>query len=241
MLTAILQNKAIAKDIYDLRAAMETAPEPVPGQFVHIDCGGGLLLRRPLSLCGYDNGIARLVYAARGEGTRRLSRRRPGERLDMLGPLGRGFVMDSRPALLVGGGIGVPPLVFCADRAEGRVHAVLGFRNADAVCLTEAFASAEVLTDDGSAGAKGYPHEALRAHLQTGDWARVLACGPVPMLRAVAKVCAEHGVECQVSLEERMACGVGACLVCACGVNGDYKRVCADGPVFDAREVEWDA
>jgi dihydroorotate dehydrogenase electron transfer subunit len=240
MQTAILQNRAVAEGVYDLRAAMELPSEPSPGQFVHVACGDGLLLRRPISLCGYDNGVARLVYAVRGEGTRWLSRRRPGERLDILGPLGRGFSLDDRPALLVGGGIGAPPMAFCADRAEGKTHAILGFRNTGAVCLTEAFASLDLLTDDGSAGEKGYPHEVLRDRLQGNDWPRVLACGSKAMLRAVAKVCEEFDVECQVSMEQRMACGVGACVVCSCGVGGHYKRVCMDGPVFDAREVDWD-
>lgn len=241
MLTAILQNKPIAEDVYDLRVAVETAFEPVPGQFVHVACGEERLLRRPISLCGFDNGVARMVYAVRGEGTRWLSRRRPGERLDILGPLGRGFALDERPTLLVGGGIGVPPMVFCADRLAGKTHAILGFRNAEAVCLTDAFGSCDVLTDDGSAGEKGYPHEVLRDYLQgETPWDRVLACGPMQMLRAVAGVCRKYEVECQVSLEQRMACGVGACMVCACAVGGGYKRACKDGPVFDAREVEWD-
>lgn len=241
MQTAILQNKPIAKDIYDLRVSFAPETPPAPGQFCHIVCGDGHLLRRPISLCGSDGEVARMVYAVRGDGTRWLSTRRVGQRLDLLGPLGRGFTLDDRPTLLVGGGIGVPPMAFCADRLEGRSHAILGFRNAEAVCLTEAFASFDLLTDDGSAGEKGYPHEVLREHLQGGPWERVLSCGPLPMLKAVAAVCAEAHIPCQVSLEERMACGIGACLVCACAAGGTMKRVCKDGPVFDAAEVNWDA
>lgn len=238
MQVAVLQNKPISNFIFDLRVAFET--EAAPGQFCHIACGDGLLLRRPISLCGVDTGVARLIYAVRGEGTRWLSRRRPGDRLDMLGPLGHGFTLDDQPTLLVGGGIGVPPLAFCAERLNAPSHAILGFRDAGVVCLTDAFPSFDLLTDDGSAGKKGYPHELLREHLRDDSWKRVLACGPLPMLKAVAAVCAEANVPCQVSMEERMACGLGACVVCSCAVGGTYKRVCKDGPVFDASEVNWD-
>ncbi|MDR1736782.1 MAG: dihydroorotate dehydrogenase electron transfer subunit [Oscillospiraceae bacterium] len=241
MRAVVMSNKRLAKDVFDLRVALGSETRPgAPGSFYHIACGGERLLRRPISVCGAWDDVVRFVYAVRGEGTKWLSGVCSGARLDMLGPLGRGFDLADEPTLLVGGGIGVPPMVFCAERIDAPVHAILGFRDADAVILTGAFASFDLLTDDGSAGDKGYPHEKLRERLAGGEWKNVLACGPRPMLKAVAKVCAEFGVRCQVSMEERMACGVGACLVCACAVGGTYKRVCADGPVFNAEEVDWD-
>ena len=223
-----------------------------PGQFVHIRCGEGLLLRRPISVCSCmedePDDLLSIVFEVRGEGTAWLAGRREGQSLDVMGLLGNGFPMKREGRyLLVGGGIGVPPMLGCAQYAPGRCTAILGFRSGDRVMLEEQFRSVcsqvQVATDDGSYGFHGYVDALVRRELE-GDrgYDAVLACGPRPMLRNVARAAEDFGVRCLVSMEERMGCGVGACLVCACDMaDGSRKHVCKDGPVFDAREVDWDA
>ncbi len=220
------------------------------GQFLHIACGEGLLLRRPISVCvcGEDEpeDTARIVFEVRGEGTRWLAQRQVGDKLNVLGPLGNGFSItpDDR-LLLVGGGIGVPPLLGQAVYTAKKAAAVLGFRSADRAMLVEDYRecceAVYLCSDDGSLGRHGFVDAQLKDILeQDKDFTAVLACGPKPMLKNVARVAAEYGVPCQVSLEERMACGVGACLGCAVQMaDGSMKHVCKDGPVFDAKEVDW--
>ena len=221
-----------------------------PGQFVHIKCGEGLLLRRPISVCSCmaaePEDTLTIVFEIRGEGTEWLAQREEGEYLDVLGMLGHGFSVEADGRyLLVGGGIGIPPMYGCAQAAEGRSVAVLGGRSADKVILKDYFeeACSEVLvaTDDGSLGHHGFVDALVRETLaKDKSFTAVLACGPKPMLKSVAKAAAEYGVPCQVSMEERMGCGVGACLVCACDMaDGTRKHVCKNGPVFMAEEVDW--
>lgn len=223
-----------------------------PGQFVHIKCGEGLLLRRPISVCACTEGqpedTLAIVFEVRGEGTDWLAKREAGECLDVLGLAGNGFPMKRGGRyLLVGGGIGVPPMLGCAQFAEGKSTAVLGFRSENKVILLDHFEEecAKVLlaTDDGSAGYHGFVDALVRQELeQDRAYDAVLACGPKPMLRSVAKAAEEFGVPCLISMEERMGCGVGACLVCACDMaDGSRKHVCKDGPVFDSKEVDWNA
>lgn len=220
-----------------------------PGQFVHVRCGDGLLLRRPISICSWsaDGDLIRMVFEARGEGTAWLSQRQVGEDLDVLGPLGHGFQMEPQGRyLLVGGGIGVPPMLGCAKYAGGSCSAILGFRSASNAMLLEEFAaccaSVRVATDDGSMGHHGFVDSLVKDELERNPgYTAVLACGPKPMLRSVAMAAQSFGVPCQVSMEERMGCGIGACLVCACkSADGHQRHVCKDGPVFDAKEVAWD-
>ena len=219
-----------------------------PDQFVHVKCGHSRLLRRPISICDWGKNRLRIVFEVRGEGTEWLARRKAGDTLDVLGPLGCGFQVEREArCLLVGGGIGVPPMLGCAQYAPGRCTAILGFRSGDRVMLEEQFRSVcsqvQVATDDGSYGFHGYVDALVRRELE-GDrgYDAVLACGPRPMLRNVARAAEDFGVRCLVSMEERMGCGVGACLVCACDMaDGSRKHVCKDGPVFEAREVDWDA
>ena len=223
-----------------------------PGQFVHIRCGEGLLLRRPISVCSCmedePDDLLSIVFEVRGEGTRWLAGRELGDSLDVLGLAGNGF--DLKPEgryLLVGGGIGIPPMLGCAQYTGGRATAILGGRSRDKLILEDFFREdcAKVLcaTDDGSLGHHGFVDALVRRELsEDRGYDGVLACGPKPMLRNVAKVAEEFGIPCQVSMEERMGCGVGACLVCACDMaDGSRKHVCKDGPVFDSREVDWDA
>lgn len=232
--------------------APELADISAPGQFVHLRCGEKPL-RRPISICTIDRraGVLRLVFEVRGEGTAWLAQRRPGEPLDVLGPLGRGFSVpeDGAGVVLVGGGIGTPPLLAVAQARVGKMEAILGFRNADACILAREFALAcanvQLATDDGTLGYHGLVTDLLKTRLsqEQKPCAGIFACGPTPMLRAVAAIALEREIPCQVSLEERMGCGVGACLVCACKTreaDGEhYRHVCKDGPVFDAKEVVW--
>ena len=226
-----------------------------PGQFVHIKCGHSRLLRRPISVCACQAGEGdapdrlTVVFEVRGEGTAWLAGRREGQSLDVMGLLGNGFPIEREGRyLLVGGGIGVPPMLGCAVHGGGECTAVLGFRSAaNVMLLEEQFRSVcsqvQVATDDGSYGFHGYVDALVRRELE-GDrgYDAVLACGPRPMLRNVARAAEDFGVRCLVSMEERMGCGVGACLVCACDMaDGSRKHVCKDGPVFEAREVDWDA
>lgn len=232
---------AVCEDVYLIIITGKFA-KPSPGQFVHISTGDDRILRRPISVCGCDGDTLSLVFELKGEGTRWLSRRKPGDILDIMGPLGHGFDTSGR-VMLAGGGLGAAPLLYAAHTAS-ECSAVLGFRSADRLMLKDEFSAicpTHICSDDGSAGEHATVDVPLRRELERGGFDRVLACGPRPMLRAVAAVCTGLGVPCQVSLEERMACGVGACLGCACMTARGVMRVCRDGPVFDAGEVVWDA
>ena len=243
------------------------AAEARAGQFVHIKCGEALILRRPVSICTARGEACTFVFEVKGQGTRWLSEVIPGQALDILGPLGNGYdIPENGNILLVGGGIGVPPLLFAAETASAarskertgdhgeteasnsRVIAMLGFRSKERVILQEEFRGAcdnvYPTTDDGSYGLHGTVDWPVEELLNSGWSGEVLACGPRVMLSAVARLCERYYVPCQVSLEERMGCGVGACLVCACATvhygAERMSRVCRDGPVFDSREVIWD-
>lgn len=225
----------------DAPAIAETA---VPGQFLHVDCGGDTLLRRPFGICGVDGMRVRLCYEVKGRGTELLTDLKAGELLPVIGPLGNGFDLTGGRILLAGGGLGTSPLLFAARHCDA--DAVLGYRTAERELLSAEFrkvcAAVDVCTDDGTLGERAFVDEMVRRRLEENTYTRVLACGPPVMMRAVARVCAERGVPCQVSLEARMGCGVGACLVCACrDTDGHYRRACKDGPVFNAEEVDWDA
>ena len=223
-----------------------------PGQFVHVKCGDSLLLRRPISVCtcqeDQPEDLLSIVFEVRGEGTQWLANRPAGHSVDVMGLLGNGFTMKPEGRyLLVGGGIGVPPIRGCAQYTAGKSTAIVGFRSKEKAILLdhleEECAKVMVATDDGSLGYHGFVDALVRQELsEDKNYDAVLACGPKPMLRNVAKVAQEFGVPCQVSMEERMGCGVGACLVCACDMkDGTRKHVCKDGPVFDSKEVDWDA
>lgn len=219
----------------------------VPGQFLHIRCGDTNLLRRPISISDIRDGMITIVFQVRGEGTKWLADRQTGDALDILGPLGNGFDLGGKNIILVGGGIGVPPMLFAARTVAGRATALLGFRDKNGVILGDAFRSlcrnVMITTDDGSCGIHGPVTLPLKKLLEAGGFDSVLACGPKAMLKAVAELCAAGKVPCQVSMEERMGCGIGACLVCACRTVKDgreeMRHVCRDGPVFAASEVVW--
>ncbi len=243
--------------------ASPLADETRPGQFFMVGIpGADVLLRRPFSVCGlpgtFDGsapGAVHVLYRVAGRGTALLAARKPGDPLSILGPLGRGFDLDLDPqteALLVAGGIGSAPFpaVAAALSARGVRFALLyGARSASDLPLLDWFRgrAAEVLvaTEDGSLGTKGLVTDPLRRRIARGGSARVLACGPNPMLREVAAIAREASVPCEVSLEARMACGFGVCLGCVVptrrGDGGEpaYERVCVEGPVMPAEKIEW--
>ena len=255
----ILTNDKISEgaELYDmLIEAPDIAKWAMPGQIVHVLCGEGTTLRRPISVCETVGDCIRLCYEVRGKGTEWMKNRKPGEKISILGALGHGFSHKSgERALLVGGGIGIYPLLSIgkkvrADRDE--VRAVFGFRNVSLINYVSEFEQNEiavsVITDDGSSGRRGFVTELVREALAEENIDVVYVCGPRGMMAAVAAICEEAGVRCEVSMEERMGCGVGACLACVCktmfkdneGVVGEkYKRVCMDGPVFDSKEIIW--
>lgn len=227
----------------------DLAKTALPGQFLHIKCGDGLLLRRPFGICSVFGGALVFVFEVKGKGTRWLSGREPGDMLDILGPLGNGFSFPEGDIIVAGGGLGAPPLLFAAESAKRNVTAVLGFRDMSKVILRDEFENAcdavYLATDDGSMGIHGQVTVPLEELLKKGGYEAVLSCGQHAMQKNVAKICARYGVPCQVSLEERMGCGVGACLACACATRGgggeQMRLVCKDGPVFDAAQVVWQA
>jgi dihydroorotate dehydrogenase electron transfer subunit len=225
--------------------AGELADGAKPGQFVNLSCGDGLLLRRPISICEAGEGKLRIVYQVKGEGTRYLAALQPGAAVDVLGPLGHGWEYpESGKVLVVGGGIGVPPMLYAAQAAPNGAVAAVGFRTAALQILGEDFAKigcpVRVASDDGTVGYHGFVNELVKRELAADPSITcVMACGPRPMLKSVYLAAEEYHIPCQVSMEERMGCGVGACLVCACSVGGHNKHVCKDGPVFKGEEVDW--
>lgn len=233
----VVRSFALTDKIHSL--TLELPGEASPGQFLHVACGDGLLLRRPISICDAGDGAMRIVFEVKGEGTRRLTAAKEGDVLDVLGPLGHGFEAPEKGrVLLVGGGLGAAPMLLAAKKFD--CDAALGFPTAERVMLLDEFAPRvgrlDVATDDGTYGKKGFVTGLVEGRL--GDYAAIMACGPEPMLRALAKVC--QGAPLQVSMERRMGCGVGACLVCAVKLtDGSVVRACKDGPVFRAEEVDW--
>ena len=246
----LIEKKAIASGIFSFTILCpEVAELSECGQFVHI-LVKGCTLRRPISICEVDKekGTIRIVFEIRGSGTDKLAEMNVGDEIDMIAPLGNGFTVkelsEGKRVIVVGGGIGVPPMLQTA-KAHKKATAILGYRDYSRVILTEDFKKYSietiVCTDDGSVGNKGTIAEPLKAELAKGDVEAVFACGPKPMLGAVISAAKEYGVFCEVSLEERMGCGVGACVGCVARINrnGEEKllRVCKDGPVFNAEEV----
>jgi dihydroorotate dehydrogenase electron transfer subunit len=246
----VVENVEISPMIYQMSLmAPEVARAADPGQFLHLRCSESYspLLRRPISIAGADKGkgTLKIIYRVVGEGTRWLSRRKPGEVLDVLGPLGRGFPLKERP-VLVGGGLGVAPLMFLARRIaetspQGSPRsAYIGFSTAEEAYGVEDLKSwgfeVTVTTDDGSLGKKGFPTDYLETELMKDN--TLYACGPLPLLAKVKALGDQKDIPTYISLEERMACGIGACIGCSVKSSGQgYLKVCKDGPVFEAHRV----
>lgn len=249
--TTVVSQKEIAENIYDLWLETELALDAHPGQFVAVyPKNAATLLPRPISICEADKekGRLRLVYRIAGKGTGEFSSYRVGDTVDILGILGNGFPLDKakgKKVFLMGGGIGIPPLVQLAKELDAEKQIILGYRNND-LFLREDLGhccNVYIATEDGSVGSRGNVMDAIKENGLKADV--IMACGPMPMLRAIKKYAAENGIEAYISLEERMACGVGACLGCVCKTTEvDHHshvhnaRICTDGPVFEANEVD---
>lgn len=251
----VVSQKQIGTGIYDLTIqTKEIAAAAKAGQFVSVYSNdASKLLPRPISLCGIDRkaGTLRLVYRVTGEhtGTEEFSRLQAGDTMKIMGPLGNGFTVEKgRKTFLIGGGIGVPPMLQLAKEmkdAGENFQIVMGYRDAGTFLLDEFKEQGEsfVATEDGSVGTQGNVLDAIRENHLDADV--IYACGPTPMLRALKAYAEEQNMTCYVSMEERMACGIGACLACVCNStekdahsNVKNKRICKEGPVFNAKEVE---
>ena len=261
----ILSKEEVAPNIFLIKlSAPSVAQDALPGQFIHIKCSKDNypLLRRPISIHRIDKekGEFYILFQVKGTGTNLLTQRAVGDDLDIMGPIGNGFTIypESKKIIIVGGGIGIAPLLALAEKslAEGKeLRVLVGASKKEMVISEESIknlgAKVEVATDDGSYMYKGLVTDLLEKTIKEGWLAdQVFACGPKPMLRKVADITSRANIYCQVSLEERMGCGIGACMTCVCKIkikekqtdreDYQYKRVCIDGPIFDASEVIWD-
>jgi dihydroorotate dehydrogenase electron transfer subunit len=248
----------VAKDIYVLRIlSPEISKQALPGQFVHVKCGDDkdFILRRPFSIHKVESGSFDILFQVVGRGTAWLSNVRPHTFLDVLGPIGNGFRVKEnlKTGMIVTGGIGIAPLFFLADELihqRTKLFTAMGAFSKDQLLyymdMKRISYKILVATEDGSFGVQGTVADLIPEVFESTEIQQVYACGPNAMLKKVAEICASFNVACSVSLDERMGCGVGACLGCACKVRSgqgedfEYKRVCIDGPVFDAAEVIWD-
>lgn len=249
---AVADQKQLTDDVFDMWIdAREIAKAVKPGQFISVySRDGSRLLPRPISICETDKDRSRLriVYRTVGAGTREFAGLKPGDSIEVMGPLGNGFPLEAglkgRKAFLIGGGIGIPPMLELAKQLECEKEVVLGYR--DVLFLNEEFTpygKVHLATEDGSTGTKGNVLDAIKAEGLKADV--IFACGPTPMLKALKAYALEEGITCYLSLEEKMACGIGACLACVCQTKDvdshsmvRNKRICKDGPVFLAEEVE---
>ena len=245
-IATIVKNERIAENIYAVTFDLGEEARVRAGQFGNIAVGGTHLLRRPIAVCKTEGKEVTFCYQIKGEGTQKLKTMGAGTQLNVLMPLGNGFFVEEteKKVALVGGGVGTFPLISVlreyGDKKE--ISAYIGYRNKDAVCGVEEFEKATkfvAVTDDGSYGEKMNAVQAFEADLKAGNRPDVvLACGPTPMLRALKALVEKENLNCYVSLEERMGCGIGACVVCVCEkTNGARARVCKDGPVFNANDV----
>ncbi len=244
----VIRQDCLMEGVYSMWIqTQQIARQAKPGQFLSLFMKDqSSLLPRPISICEAEakTGWIRIVYRVVGRGTRELSGYGTGDTISVLGPLGNGFPLKPKKALLIGGGIGIPPMLELAKSLHGEKQIVVGYR--DQQFLVEdlqAHGAVFIATEDGSCGTKGTVMDAIREN--NLDAEIIYACGPTPMLRAVKEYAGQHGIECYLSLEERMACGIGACLACVCQsteIDGhsqvNNKRICKDGPVFLSTEVE---
>ena len=248
----VLAQEALAGDIYSMYLNTEQiAKEAKPGQFISVySRDGASLLPRPISICEINEqiGALRLVYRVAGAGTREFCGYEAGDSVSVLGVLGNGFPLEQgmgKKVFLMGGGIGVPPILELAKRLEGDKQIILGYRDQKLFLKDDLKQNGRVYvaTEDGTVGTRGNVMDAIR---ENGLEAEVIfACGPMPMLRAIKAYAAKKGIPAYISLEEHMACGVGACLGCVVKTkeidghsNVDNARICTEGPVFEAAEVE---
>lgn len=242
----IIENTAIAPMVKKMILYVPAiASLAKPGQFVHIKVGGSQLLRRPLSIADADaaSGMLTLIYRIVGSGTAQMAMLMPDGAVDCMGPLGRGFELTGEKPLLVGGGMGIAPLLYLTKALCPKpAQVVMGGRNTAEMFWPDLFRqichAVHITTDDGSLGFRGNTLHLLPALLAEKTIDMIYTCGPKIMMEGVAKLAKQAGIPCQVSLEEHMACGVGACLSCTCqATDGKRRKICSDGPVFYAGEV----
>lgn len=237
----IIENSPLTENVYRLRVKGDTSEVTSPGLFVNIKLSG-LFLRRPISVCDWNGDTITLIYKVVGSGTEKMSALQTGEKLDILTGLGNGFdsSLSGEIPLLIGGGVGVPPLYALSKKllSEGKkVSVILGFNTKSEIFYEREFselgAHVTVTTADGSYGVPGFVTDAM----DDTDFTYFYACGPEPMLKAVFK---KSRVSGQLSFEERMGCGFGACMGCSCKTVTGYKRICKDGPVLKKEEILWE-
>ncbi len=247
---AVVSQERIAEQIYDLWIETELARDAHAGQFVAVyPHNAATLLPRPISICETDAEAyrLRLVYRVAGRGTAEFSSYRAHDTVDVLGVLGNGFPTEraaGKRVFLMGGGIGIPPMLQLAKELDAQKQILLGYRDQNLFLHEDLgrYGQVYIATEDGSVGVRGNVMDIIRVNELTADV--IMACGPMPMLRAVKEYAAAQGMEAYISLEERMACGVGACLGCVCATKDvdshshvHNARICTDGPVFEAGEV----
>ena len=234
----IISNEPLTKDICKMILKGDTQYITAPGQFINLKLDGKFL-RRPISVCDYDDETITIIYKVVGEGTKQMSEMKAGEKLDCITGLGNGYdISKSKKPLVIGGGVGVPPmynLTKCLIAAGQKPTVILGFNTKSEIFYEEEFKSlgAEVIvaTADGSYGVKGFVTDAM-----SEDYDYFYTCGPMPMFRAIENKAKTSG---QYSFEERMGCGFGACMGCSCKTKYGYKRICKDGPVLEREEIIW--
>lgn len=249
----LVEKQVIKDDIIKFGVkSKEIADSAKPGNFLEIRVSENIepLLRRPISIYNIDkeNGIVEFIFQIKGKGTKILSEKRIGEEIDIIGPLGYGVfdIKKYNKVAIIGGGIGIFPLHELAKQLHSEIKTYLGFRNKNYVMLEDEFekVSSQVIitTDDGSYGNKGFAIEFLKLDCKKEKPDIIFACGPLPMLKAIKQFSEQEAIPCQISLEEKMGCGIGACLGCAVEMKTDgkikYGHICKQGPVFYANEVE---
>ena len=245
----VKSNECIAQGIYAMTLTLPEEVQARGGQFLNVSTGNkAKLLKRPFGIMRVVGADVTFCYQVKGEGTECLARAERGDELEVLLPLGSGFVLpeSAKNIVVIGGGVGIFPLLSVIESVKGKnYYSYIGFRGKQYACLTEDFKNAskylKIVTDDGSIGEKANAVAAYMAERDKVKADMIIACGPPVMLRALKAQLKENGITapCLVSLEERMGCGIGACLVCVCKKSdGANARVCKDGPVFDIDEVE---
>jgi len=247
----VIYNKQIGDSFYEMSLVWDAAAgSPEPGQFLSVRVSPDTvpLLRRPFAVAGYDESAqtATMIYQVRGRGTEMLAAGQPGERVDVIGPLGNPFSIDGHQgkSVAAAGGIGLGPILFLVSALRRRgieTEFVFGCRSKPFIPNSELFkdAAARICTDDGSAGFNGNVVQYINTEIKPDSSTVVYGCGPVPMLKNLSGLAAPTGAKVLVSLEAMMACGVGACMGCAVKTTQGYQRVCKEGPVFDGRDIVW--
>lgn len=245
----VIDNVSITDDVKKLvLSSPKTAAQARPGQFINLKAGGSFdpLLRRPLSIAEANSveGTMGIYYRVVGRGTELMAQLKHGDIVDSVGPLGQGFSLNCKRPLLIGGGMGIAPLIFLTQELCSRpIEVVLAGRTKHELfwqdCFIQSCQAVHITTNDGSLGFKGNALAVL-PDLLSKKFDMIYVCGPKPMMKGVAELAIRAGIPCQVSLEEHMACGIGACLSCTCAAgDGTRKKICTDGPVFWAKEVAW--